>query len=78
MRNYKILAAKAAEFDSNPEIVAACAAAGAEQLAEPTPAFSSDALAALRAEDFSAVIKSREGRHHEHADQLLLELLLGI
>jgi xylose isomerase len=77
IRNYKILAAKVAAFDSDPAIGAACEAAGAGQLTEATPAFSEDALAAIRAEDFSAVIESREGRHHERADQLLVELLLG-
>ena len=77
IRNYKILAAKVAAFDSDPAIEAACVAAGAGQLTERTPAFSEEALAAIRAEDFSAVVESREGRHHERADQLLIELLLG-
>jgi xylose isomerase len=77
IRNYKILAAKAAAFDADEAILAACERAGAGQLAQPTPAFSNDALAAIRAEDFSALLASREGRHHEHADQLMLELILG-
>ena len=77
IRNYKILAAKAAAFDADAAILAACERAGAGQLAEPTPAFSNEALAAIRAEDFSALLASREGRHHEHADQLMLELILG-
>jgi len=77
IRNYKILAAKAAAFDADEAILAACERAGAGQLTQPTPAFSDDALAAIRAEDFSALLASREGRHHEHADQLMLELILG-
>jgi xylose isomerase len=77
IRNYKILAAKAAAFDADAAILAACERAGAGQLTEPTPAFSNEALAAIRAEDFSALLASREGRHHEHADQLMLELILG-
>ena len=77
IRNYKILAAKAAAFDADEAILAACERAGAGQLTEPTPAFSNEALAAIRAEDFSALLASREGRHHEHADQLMLELILG-
>jgi xylose isomerase len=77
IRNYKILAAKAAAFDADEAILAACERAGVGQLAQPTPAFSNDALAAIRAEDFSALLASREGRHHEHADQLMLELILG-
>ena len=77
IRNYKILAAKAAAFDADAAILAACERAGAGQLAQPTPAFSNEALAAIRAEDFSALLANREGRHHEHADQLMLELILG-
>ena len=77
IRNYKILAAKAAAFDADEAILEACERAGAGQLAQPTPAFSNDALAAIRAEDFSALLASREGRHHEYADQLMLELIMG-
>jgi xylose isomerase len=77
IRNYKILAAKAAAFDADPAIRAACVAAGVDQLAEPTAAFSREALEAIRGEDFSALLASPEGRHHEPADQLMLELLLG-
>jgi xylose isomerase len=77
IRNYKILAAKAAAFDADEAILAACERAGAGQLTQPTPAFSDEALEAIRAEDFSALLASREGRHHEHADQLMLELILG-
>jgi xylose isomerase len=77
IRNYKILAAKAAAFDADETIRAACVAAGAGQLAEPTPAFSREVLEAIRGEDFSALLASREGRHHEPADQLMLELLMG-
>jgi xylose isomerase len=77
IRNYKILAAKAAAFDTDEKIRAACVAAGVDQLAEPTPAFSGEALAAIRGEDFAALLANREGRHHEPADQLMLELLLG-
>jgi xylose isomerase len=77
IRNYKILAAKAAAFDADETIRQACLEAGAAQLAEPTPAFSSAALEAIRGEDFSALLASREGRHHERADQLMLELIFG-
>ncbi|MGH2849841.1 MAG: xylose isomerase [Solirubrobacteraceae bacterium] len=78
IRNYKILAAKAAAFDADEAIRAACIAAGSAQLAEPTPAFSAEALAAIRDEDFDALLANREGRHHERADQLMIELLLGV
>ena len=77
IRNYKILAAKAAAFDASAEIAAACEAAGAGQLAQPTPAFSAETLAAIRGEDFGELIASRQGRQHEPVDQLMLELILG-
>jgi xylose isomerase len=77
IRNYKILAAKAAAFEADAAIQAACVAAGSDQLAQPSPAFSPEALEAIRAEDFSAVVANGEGRHHEPADQLMLELLMG-
>ena len=77
IRNYKILAAKAAAFDADEEIAAACEAAGAGQLAQPTPAFSAETLAAIRGEDFGELIASRQGRQHEPVDQLMLELILG-
>ena len=78
IRNYKILAAKAAAFEADEAIQAACTAAGSGQLAEPTPAFSAATLAAIRDEDFEPLLANREGRHHERADQLMIELLLGV
>jgi len=77
IRNYKILAAKAAAFDADQTIAAACEAAGTGQLAQPTPPFSPETLAAIRDEDFNDLLANRRGRNHEHADQLMLELLLG-
>jgi xylose isomerase len=77
MRNYKILAAKAAALAASETMRQALAQAGAGQLAEPTPAFSADLARQIRAEDFSAIIDSRVGRHHERADQLMIELILG-
>jgi xylose isomerase len=78
IRNYKILAEKAARFDADERFVAARRAAGADELAQPTPGFSVEALAAIRGEDFSTLLASREGRHHELADQLMVELILGV
>jgi xylose isomerase len=78
IRNYKILAAKAAAFDADPTIREACERAGAAQLSEPTPAFSPETLAGIRAEDFTDLLSSREGRHHERADQLMIELIFGV
>jgi xylose isomerase len=78
IRNYKILAAKAAAFDTNEAIQAACDKAGAAQLSEPTPAFTPEALETIRDEDFTALLANTEGRHHEAADQLMIEHILGI
>lgn len=77
MRTYKILAARAAAFDASEEITRACAAAGADDLAQPTPAFSEQVAQEIRAADYAAVWGNREGRHHERADQLMIELILG-
>ncbi|HWK17255.1 MAG TPA: xylose isomerase [Solirubrobacteraceae bacterium] len=77
IRNYKILAAKVAAFDSDPELIEACREAGAEQLAEATPAFSPETAARIRDEDQLAVIDVGRGRRHEQADQMMIELLFG-
>ena len=77
IRNYKILAAKVAAFDSDPELIEACREAGAEQLAEATPAFSPETAARIRDEDQLAVIDVGRGRRHEQADQMMIELLCG-
>jgi xylose isomerase len=78
IRNYKILAAKAAAFDADEAAGAALEKAGAGQLAQSTPGFSPETLAAIRGEDFSAVLASTEGRHHEPADQLMIEHIFGV
>lgn len=77
IRNYKILAAKVAAFDSDPEMIEACREAGAEQLAEATPAFSPEEAARIRDEDQLAGIDAGRGRRHEQADQMMIELLFG-
>jgi xylose isomerase len=77
MRNYKILAAKAAVFDADPTFVDACREAGAQQLAEPTPMFSAQEAAQIRGVDHAASIDVQRGRRHERADQLMIELIFG-
>src|SRR5450631_745491 len=77
IRNYKILAAKAAAFDADPELIEACREAGAEQLAEATPTFSPEAAARIRDQDQLAGIDVGRGRRHEQADQMMIELLFG-
>ena len=77
MRNYKILAAKAAAFDADPTFVDACREAGAQQLTEPTPVFSAQEAARIRDSDHAAGIDVQRGRRHERADQFMIELILG-
>ena len=77
IRNYKILAAKAAAFDADAEILEACREAGAEQLAEATPSFSPEEADRIRAEDQLGGIDVGRGRRHEHADQMMIELIMG-
>ena len=77
IRNYKILAAKAKTFDTNPTIQEACQRAGTNELTQPTPTYTPETLAAIRTEDFTHTITNPQGRHHEPADQLLLEHLMG-
>lgn len=77
MRNYKILAAKAAALEADEEAQAALRAAGMDQQREPTPAYSDASLRELRAERFDDVVASTRGRGHERADQLMLEVIFG-
>ncbi len=77
MRNYKILAAKAKAFDSDPRFLDARRAAGAEQMAQATPAFSVEEARRIHETDHGADIDVERGRRHEHADQLMIELILG-
>lgn len=78
MRNYKILAAKAATIEGDAELVDALREAGIEQQRQPSPAYSSEALQALRDERFDELLASTRGRGHELADQLVLELIFGV
>jgi xylose isomerase len=77
IRNYKILAAKAASFDNNPTIQQALENAGASQLAQATPSYSNETLHNIRTEDFTTLLTNTQGRHHEPADQLMIEHILG-
>ncbi|MEO8091427.1 MAG: xylose isomerase [bacterium] len=78
MRNYKILQAKVAAFEADEEIQRACAEAGAEEQHVATPAYEERVADEIRGYDYSALINGTGGRGHEKADQLTLELLLGI
>lgn len=78
MRNYKILAAKAAAIDGDAELLAALRDAGLEQQRQPSPTYSAAALRSLREERFDDLVAARQGRGHELADQLVLELIYGV
>jgi len=80
MRTYKILADKAARFRTDPEITAGLAAAKADQLSVPTSpnGYGADALQTIRTAEFDLVALGAQGYHHEHLDQLVTELLLGV
>ena len=80
MRTYKILADKAARFRKDPEIKAAMVAAKVAQLSVATSpsGYGTDALQAIRTAEFDLGALSAQGYHHEHLDQLVTELLLGV
>ena len=78
MRNYAILKSKAARWQSDPESRLACEQAGATMQQLATPAFSASELSALRAEDFADLLERTAGTGHERADQLMVELILGV
>jgi len=77
MRNYLILAEKAAAFRSDPEVQAAMAAAGCDELAVPTRS-PGETLAALRAEEFDPDARAGRGAGYDRLDQLAVEHLFGV
>jgi xylose isomerase len=78
MRNYKILAAKAAALEADEEAQAVLRAAGSDEQRQPSPRYSDATLRELRSESFDEVVASARGRGHERADQLMLELIFGV
>ena len=76
MRNYLVLAEKAAALRADPELAQALAASRADQLATPTlgPA---ETLDDLRGEAFDVELAASRGMGHERVDQLVLEHLFG-
>jgi xylose isomerase len=78
MRTYLALAAKSRQFEASEEIQAARAAAGGEELAEPSVGeFSKASAEALLGEDQDLDRLAARGYHNERLDQLVVELLLG-
>jgi xylose isomerase len=80
MRTYKILADKAERFRTDPEIQAALRVARADQLSLPTSpgGLGSEAVATIRTGTFDPAALGAQGYGHEHLDQLVTELLLGV
>ncbi|MBU6147380.1 MAG: xylose isomerase [Actinomycetales bacterium] len=79
MRTYLALAAAAREFDADPAVVAALAAAGAGELAEESVgAYTPTAAAALLAEPADPEQLAARSYVNERLDQLLIDHLLGL
>jgi xylose isomerase len=78
MRTYKMLAAKVARFDADPEIQAALAAYRADdpEAAWP-PRYDAQHAAALKSRSFDLAPLRTRGPGLERLDQLTVELLLG-
>jgi xylose isomerase len=76
MRTYLLLKERAAAYRADPEVQAARAAVGLEQLAVPTLA-PGETLDALEADDLDLDVAAARGVGVERLDQLALEHLLG-
>jgi xylose isomerase len=80
MRTYLVLAEKARRFGEDAEIQAALADVQAARLGEPTSpdGVSAEALEALRRGPHDIDALQAQSYRHEHLDQLVTELLLGV
>jgi xylose isomerase len=78
MRTYKILKARAAEFDADPEVRALLAEKRDAKLDPLLRGYSRDKAKALAALDLDANAVAREGLRYERLDQILMEHLLGV
>ena len=78
MRNYKILQTKAARLAQDAEFRLAYEQAGGKMQHVATKPFNQEERRALEQEDFDDLLADRRGTGHEHADQLMVELILGI
>ena len=79
MRTYLILAEKAGEFDSDPRVAEALAAARVPTLAAATIGpYTPEAARALSQETFALDALAAKGAGHERIDQLVVERLLGV
>jgi xylose isomerase len=76
MQTYRVLAERAAHFDSLPEVQEALAAASAPELAQPS--VDGDSPDALKAEADALDALAERGYYNEKLDQIVVEVLLGI
>jgi xylose isomerase len=76
MATYRLLAEKAAHFDSLPEVVEALERASTAELAEATATGASEAEE-LKTEALELDALADRGYHNEALDQLLIEVLMG-
>ena len=78
MRTYLILREKAREFDANPRVAEAMAAASVPELAIPTVGpYSRAAADELLAEKFDPEALASRGYRNEQLDQLVIDTILG-
>src|ERR671912_2977530 len=77
MRTYLALAERSRHFDELPEVQEALAAAGADELSQPT-VDGAGAADALKAEADALDALAARGYRNEGLDQLLVDVLLGV
>jgi xylose isomerase len=77
MRTYLALAERSRHFDELPEVQEALAAAGADELSQPT-VDGAGAAEALKAEADALDALAARGYRNEGLDQLLVDVLLGV
>ena len=78
MRTYKILAARAATFDADPEVREMLADSDAPDLVDVGAGYGADRAAALRALDIDAEALGAKGLGYERLDQVMLEHMMGV
>jgi xylose isomerase len=78
MRTYKILAARAANFDADPEVRGLIAEQRDAAIDPLLSGYSRDKAAKLRALPIDPDATARRGLRYEHLDQLMMEHLLGV
>jgi len=77
MRTYKILAARAAAFDADPDVRAILGGTVGEDLVDVGAGYSADRGAALRGLDIDAEALGAKGLGYERLDQLMVEHMMG-